>query len=292
MEKLIYTQTAKAITYTDMPDKCKQLYQKILEQSEIEKKFDTAPWSYKDYAEYLRCTVKTISRHVKRLTALGIISVQRANGFVTEYFVRDLIGSNLQKASTHKELFKPVTVKPKTKTYETQLDPSQIQLRAYIINKLKISISDKKLLILLDTADNNENIENKERYRIIMKCANKTAAYRPVNPFGYLKKLIRTYTDAPEHEEAVPEQKTETLEYEGIANSLSYKLKDDYDQRYHLSVKQCNALISIAVKRCGIPVERAFNFILHNIINQIRNCDIKDMFAYVRVMMHGFQQCC
>lgn len=296
MEQLIFNPTAKAIRYGDIPNKCKELYELIIERKEQEEKYGLDPWSYKDYAKYLNCTTRTISRHVKALKELGLITVQRVNGFVTEYFLKDIIGSKFHEQSRHQELFVSIKNKPEQNTkeehkYESVLDSSQLQLKAYIEKKLNIHLSDKKVLILIEEANANTSIDNKERFKIIMQCTNKAAEYNPINPFGYLKKLIKTFTEEQENVKAVPEQK-DTLEYEDIAKSLSYKLEWDYDKSYHLSVKQCNALISVAVKRCGIAVERTYNFILFDIISQIRNLDIKDMFAYIRVMILGFQQNC
>ena len=292
MNQLIFNQEAKAISYERMPDLRKSLYKLIIDRTEQEKKFGLEPWSYKDYASYLNCTPRTISRHISVLVALGLIAVQRVNGFVTEYFLRDINESKFHEVSSHPELFVPVK-KEKEHTekrkYESVLDSSQIQLKNYIERKLNISLTDKKVLILIETADANAEIDSKERFRIIMQCANKTAEYKPINPFGYLKKLIKTYTEITETKSDTVKKEPE-LEYDELATSLSLKLKCDYEKRFHMSVKQCNALISIAVKRCGMALESAYNFILFDVISQIRNLDIKDIFAYTRVMMQSFQQ--
>lgn len=295
MNQIIYNTEAKAISYERMPDLRKSLYKLIIDRTEQEKKYGLDPWGYKDYAAYLKCTPRTISRHIRALIALGLIAVQRVNGFVTEYFIRNITDSKFHEISSHPELFVPVK-KEKEETenhkYESVLDSSQVQLKKYIENKLNISLTDKKVLILIETADANSEIDSKERFRVIMQCANKTSEYKPFNPFGYLKKLIKTYTEIAETEiEATtkPIKKEAELEYKELATSLSLKLECDYEKRFHLSVKQCNALISIAVKRCGIRLEDAYNFIRFEIINQIKNFYITDMFAYIRVMMQSFQ---
>ena len=130
MNQLIFNQEAKAISYERMPDLRKSLYKLIIDRTEQEKKFGLEPWSYKDYASYLNCTPRTISRHISVLVALGLITVQRVNGFVTEYFLRDINESKFHEVSSHPELFVPVKKEKEHTIGRNELYPDDGNLSA------------------------------------------------------------------------------------------------------------------------------------------------------------------
>lgn len=292
----IFNKLPKGVAYTNMPDKCKQLYLLILERDEIEKKFEnTKKYSQTDFADELNCSKKSITRHLTKLENFGLIKKIKNPGSTTEYIILDVLESKLAEEAPDKKNFKsckakteaalvPVTIEKKKKE-RVELTPEQADLKLYIETKTNEKLTNKKMLIIWNTALNNKEIPDNIISEKIKMIVDSVAEYSNNirNCFGYIKKSINNYK---------AQKSTPDNPYSEIAASLQQKLENEYPTEYHFSEKQCIALCSIADKKIIKTKKTTLSltaFIISEVINKSRSISgIKDIFRYMIQIINNF----
>jgi len=269
------------------------LYDYICDFEEVRIKFNLEYKSQKEIAEELDYSEKQISRAFKTLENYGLIEVIKSKGLKSEYKILEAAKSKFAKESKRPELFKEYTPKKEEKTEEVQpvpvkiiLTSEQIDLKYYIEAKIGKTLTKNKIKILTEVAESNKEIN--DIYAAIRNIVDTVIDYKNRtkkairNIFGYIKKSIIEY-----RAEKNPVENT-TSEYADTAMSLTLKLKYDYEERYHLTYKQCLALCTIAANKLYLEGTELYNFILFDIINQTRhNTEIRDMFRYLITMINS-----
>lgn len=83
-----FTLLPDSVLFTNMPDKCKQLYA-FLSQKAERKNDDCVinSLSYNELAKKLKCSTKSIQRHINRLKNFGLIEVERISGSYLRYII-------------------------------------------------------------------------------------------------------------------------------------------------------------------------------------------------------------
>lgn len=269
------------------------VYDYLCDFEEIKGKFNLEFKSQKEIAEELNYSEKQINRAFKTLEDYGLIEVIKSKGLKSEYRVLDASKSKFAEESTMPELFKEYIPKKEKNSEETKpvpvkiiLTSEQLDLKHYIETKIGNTLTKNKIKILTEVAENNKEINDiyatiKNIVDTVIDYKNRTKkAIR--NIFGYIKKSIMEY-----RAEQNPLENA-TSEYADTAMSLTLKLKCDYEERYHLSYKQCLALCTIAANKLYIEGTELYNFLLFDIINKTRhNTEIRDMFRYLITMING-----
>lgn len=269
------------------------VYDYICDFEELREKFNLEFKSQKEIAEYYHYSEKQINRAFKTLENYGLIEIIRSKGLKSEYRILDASKSKFAEESLMPELFKEYIPKKEKKSEETKpvpvkiiLTSEQIDLKHYIESKIGNTLTKNKIKILTEVAENNKEIN--DIYATIKNIVDTVIDYKNRakiairNIFGYIKKSIMEYKA-----EQNPVENS-TSEYADTAMSLTLKLKYDYEERYHLSYKQCLALCTIAANKLYIEGTELYNFLLFDIINQTRhNTEIRDMFRYLITMING-----
>ena len=297
----VFTQLPDGVLYTNMPDKCKQLYALLCKKSKLKKNdnYDIEPFSHNDLAKELKCSKKSIQRHINKLISYGLIEAVKKPGLYTEYVILDVLESSLAKVSENPKLFKSylkspeksITEPEKEKEEPIKLSSDQNELKQYIESKIKDKLTIRKVLILCDTAAENPDIADDTE--IIKMIVDTVIAYRNksktkiTNIFGYIKKAVRNY------EKGKPVIQIQDNQYAEMATSLSMKLAEEYDQPYHLSVNQCIALFSIVdqkIIKTGKSRLSIFNFLISEVINKSKLSanKITDMFRYLISIINNY----
>ena len=272
------------------------VYEYICDFEEIREKFNLEFKSQKEIAEYYHYSEKQINRAFKTLENYGLIEIIRSKGLKSEYRILDASKSKFAEESIMPELFKEYTPKKEEKTEEIKpvpveiiLTSEQINLKHYIESKIGNTLTKNKIKILTEVAENNKEIN--DIYATIKNIVDTVIDYKNRtkkaihNIFGYIKKAIREYTAEQNPVEPI---ENKTSEYASTAMSLTLKLKYDYEERYHLTYKQCLALCTIAANKLYLDGTELYNFLLFDIINKTRhNTEIRDMFRYLITMING-----
>lgn len=272
----------------------KIVYDYLCDFEEKKRKFNLEPKSQKEIAEEIDYSERQVNRSIKILKDYGLIDITNINGFTAEYKILDAAKSKFAKESKRPELFKEYTPKKEEKTEESKpvpvriiLTSEQIDLKYYIETRTGETFTKNKIRILTEIASGNKEIEDifatiKHIVDTIIDYKNKAKKVIK-NIFGYIKKSIMEYKA-----EQNPVENT-TSEYAETAMSLTLKLKYDYEERYHLTYKQCLTLCTIAANKLYLNGTTLYNFLLFNIINQTRNnTEIRDMFRYLITMINGY----
>lgn len=276
----------------------KALYEYLCEKAELKQKFRINIRSQKEIADELGYTRKTINRAAKKLEDYGLIEIIKFPGFTAEYKIMDAAKSKFALESQKPELFKEYLAekeeKPEeTRKYETiNLTEEQLELKLYIENKINATLTKNKIKILTDVAAENKEIGDviatiKNIVDTVIDYKNKSKKIIR-NIFGYIKKSIREYTAEQNPVEPI---ENKSSEYVDTAMSLTLKLKYDYEERYHLTYKQCLALCTIAANKVYLEGTELYNFLLFDIINQTRhNTEIRDIFRYLITMINSYSE--
>lgn len=275
------------------------VYIYLCDYEEVRGKFNLEFKSQKKIAEELNYSEKQISRAFKTLEDYGLIEVIKSKGLTSEYRILETSKSKFAEESKKPELFKEYTPKKEEKTEEIKpvpveivLTSEQIDLKHYIETKIGNTLTKNKIKILTELAEENSEINDifatiKNIVDTVIDYKNRTkkAIY---NIFGYIKKSIIDYK--AEQNSADPIE-NKASEYADTAMSLTLKLKYDYEERYHLTYKQCLALCTIAANRIYLEGTELYNFLLFDIINQTRrNTEIRDLFRYLITMINGYAE--
>lgn len=275
-----------------LTDNDKKLYSLLCGRAEMRAKgFDIDALTQNELADEINCTDRTIRRGIKKLTDLKLIDKIYNPGFPTDYNILDSEESLIpvhqserkQKNKKIKETlssFKAVTQKAKKEIIK--LDTTQSDLKYYLASKLGERVSNKQIIVLYNAAIDNPNINgNLDIVKsIIDNCCDFIRKQKMVfkNIIGYVYKAIKNYS--------VTISEKDKSEFHEEAFSLSLKLKEDNDIRYHFTLNQCIALFSMLRKKFTKEQksnQMLFNYIIAELVNKTKKMNhINDMFAYLR----------
>lgn len=275
----------------------KIVYDFLCDFEEKRRKFNLEPKSQKEIAEEIDYSERQVNRSIQVLKDYGLISVTNINGFTAEYSILNAAKSKFAEESKRPELFKEYTLKKEENEAETKpvpveiitLTSEQMDLKYYIENKTGEALTKNKIKILTETATENKEIADifatiKNIVDTIIDYKNKSKKVIS-NIFGYIKKSIKEYKAGQNPVENA------SSEYADTAMSLTLKLKYDYEERYHLTYKQCLALCTIAANKLYLDGTELYNFLLFDVINQTRrNTEIRDIFRYLITMINGYSE--
>lgn len=279
----------------------KDVYMLLLDQANKQANgIPVTPLAQQDYAEKLSVTRETINRAFKKLQKYELIEIVANPGFVSTYKILDISNAEIVKKKMSSES-KPIStikaesneiVNAKKKNEEYQLNQEQMHIKEYLRNQFGELFTNKKIMILYDSAEKNNDISESEKTNTIKKISDTIANYikdekvHIRNIFGYLKKSIINFSKPSENAE-------QSNGYTEMAISLSLKLESEYEKPYHFSVKQCEALCKMTDKKIicdGKSNLSITSFILSELINKARTAqkNIKDPFRYVIQILNNY----
>lgn len=279
----------------------KSLYSILCNQAEMKRKnFDMDELNQSELADEVGCSKRTIRRSLTKLENYKLIEIIKNPGFPSEYKIlnsdESLIPIEKSQRELRNEKIKAALSKfqnpvPKKEEKEIiKLTPEQTDLKFFIESKIGEKVYNKQIIVLCNAAIENKNIDG--NFEIIKSIIEEKCDYIRSKKNKIIKKMMGyIYVAIKKYSPSISEN--DKSEYHDEALSLSLKLKEEYDTRYHFTLNQCIALFSMASKKItnrSNSNQTIFNFIMSLVSKTISRHDIKDMFAYFRGMIKNYAE--
>ena len=284
-----------------LTDNEKKLYKLLCGRAEMQsKKFEMDALTQKELADEIDCSERTIRRALKKLIQYKLIKANYNPGFPSEYLILNAEESLIPVHESERKkknkkireaLSKFKNIASEKKKEIITLTQNQSELKTYLESKIGIRVYNKQIIGLYNAAVDNKNINGSldilksiidEKIDYIQKQKNKIIR----NIIGYIYTSIKNYIPTITDEDK--------SSFYDDALSLSLKLRDEYDIRYHFTLNQCISLFSMVSKKIEYNQKNnqtIFNYIISEMVNKTKSRnDINDMFAYFRGMIKNYNK--